>query len=89
MKKSALAEQLRVHFLGLGYSPNEMLDCSDDEIIGAIEDREVTKAVTVGDSAVRVLADGSEIKTVWESSAVEIRTGEEKLERRTLPPKFR
>jgi hypothetical protein len=61
MKKSALAEQLRVHFLGLGYSPNEMLDCSDDEIIGAIEDREVTKAVTVGDSAVRVLADGSEI----------------------------
>ena len=48
-----------------------------------------TKAVTVGDSAVRVLADGSEIKTVWESSAVEIRTGEEKLERRTLPPKFR
>jgi hypothetical protein len=36
MKKSALAEQLRVHFLGLGYSPNEMLDCSDDEIIGMV-----------------------------------------------------
>jgi hypothetical protein len=53
------------------------------------------KAATVGESAVRVLADASDItgllganaqlEMVWESSAVEIRTGEEKLERRTLP----
>jgi hypothetical protein len=36
MKKSALAAQLRVHFLGRGYSPNEMLVRSNDEIIGMI-----------------------------------------------------
>jgi hypothetical protein len=57
------------------------------------------KEITGGESAVRVLADASDItrltgrnaqlEMVWESSAVEIRTGEEKLERRTLPPKFR
>jgi hypothetical protein len=57
------------------------------------------KAVTVGESAIRVLGGcqpdyritgrNAQLEMVWESSAVEIRTGEEKLERRTLPPKFR
>ena len=36
MKKSALAAQIRVHFLGRGYSPNEMLVRSDDAIIGMV-----------------------------------------------------
>ena len=36
MKRSALAARLRVDFLGRGYSPNEMLVRSDDEIIGMV-----------------------------------------------------
>ena len=37
----------------------------------------------------RLTGRNAQSEMVWESSGVEIRTGEEKLERRTLPPKFR